>query len=366
MAATRWQQIVEEIRAQIETGIRRPGDRLPSERELAQHWGVSRMTAHRAMHELQRMGLVERKRKSGTIVTAAKPRRTGCIALLAHHSHDALEMSYLRGIHTGLQEEIHLIVCDTQGNPDKEAHYLRRMAREADGIILLPTCEPENTPLIARLIESGTHIVCIDRYPEGVPVDAFVTDNYGSTIEALRYLITQGVSPIAHLSHPYLYISSVRERYQAYLDALREAGFSQPERWVRTFPAVPARYQASLTQMVADALVALHHDTPSLRAIFCLNDYHLMAVLEACAKLKRNVPDDLQILTFHDSLSLLPQTARCIHRLVQQPFELGKQAAERLRFLLEGHVSAPTIIRLPALFYPATLDANSSEGGSSI
>lgn len=366
MAATRWQQIVEAIRAEIDAGRRHPGERLPSESELAQQWGVSRMTAHRAMYELQRMGLVERKRRSGTIVTSAKSRRTGCVALLAHHSHDSLEMAYLRGIHAGLPEESRLIVCDTQGEPDKEAHYLRRMAREADGIILFPTCEPENTPLIARLLESGTHIVCIDRYPEGVPVDAFVTDNYGSTLEALRYLITQGVSPIAHLSHPYLHVSSVRERYQAYLDALQQAGCARPERWVRWFPAVPARYQASLTQVVADALVALRHETPSLRAVFCLNDYHLMATLEACAKLKITVPDDMHILTFHDSLSLLPQTARSIHRLVQQPFELGKQAAERLRFLLEGHVSAPIIVRLPAHFFPMTSDANPLEGGLSI
>lgn len=363
MAASRWQQIVETFRSEIEAGIRRPGDRLPSESELAQHWGVSRMTAHRAMHELQRMGLVERKRRSGTVVTSVKSRRTGCVALLAHHSHDSLEMSYLRGIHAGLQEEFRLIVCDTQGNPDKEAHYLRRMAREADGIILFPTCEPENTPLITRLLESGTHIVCIDRYPEGVLIDAFVTDNYGSTLEALRYLIRHGIYPIAHLSHPYLYISSVRERYQAYLEALQEVGSPQPDRWIRWFPAVPARYQASLTQMVADALVALRHETPSLRAVFCLNDYHLMATLEACAKLQMSVPDDLQILSYQDSLSLLPQTARCIHRLVQQPFELGKQAAERLRSLLEGHVSTPMIVRLPAHFFPATSDANPIEGG---
>ncbi|GBC95782.1 Arabinose metabolism transcriptional repressor [bacterium HR16] len=366
MATTRWQQIVEAFRADIETGRRRPGDRLPSESALAQQWGVSRATAHRALHELQRMGLVERRRRTGTVVTPIKPRRTGCVALLAHHSHDSLEMSYLRGIHAGLPEETHLIVCDTRGEPAKEAHYLRRMAKEADGIILFPTCEPENTPLIARLLETGTHIVCIDRYPEGVPIDAFVTDNYASTLEALRYLIAQGASPIAHLSHPYLHVSSIKERYQAYYNALREAGFTQPERWVRWFPAVPACYQASFTQMVADALVALRHETPSLRAVFCLNDYHLMATLEACANLKISVPDELQILSFQDSLSLLPQTARRIHRLVQQSYDLGKQAAERLRSLLEGHISTPAIVRLPARFYPITSDANPLEGGLSI
>jgi GntR family transcriptional regulator of arabinose operon len=358
MSATRWQQIVEAFRAGIEAGQWRHGDRLPSEAELARQWGVSRMTAHRAMNELQRLGLVERRRRSGTIFSSGKRRHTGCVALLLHHSHDSLEMSYLRGIHAGLPEEVRLVVCDTKGDASREAHYLRRMAHEADGIILFPTCEPENTPVLARLLEAGTHVVCIDRYPEAISVDAFVSDNYGSTLEALRYLVAQGAHPIAHLTHPYMYISSLRERYTAFLDALREAGYTKPEQWTRQFPAVPPRYQPSITQMVADAITVLRGEDTPLRAVFCLNDYQLVAVLEACEQMNLRIPEDLQVLTFHDSLSLLPQVAQRLHRLVQQPFELGRRAAERLRSLLEGQISSPTVLRLPVQFYPATTDAN--------
>ncbi|MCS6949212.1 MAG: LacI family transcriptional regulator [bacterium] len=364
MGAGRWRQIAENLQAQIERGEWRTGDRLPPETELARRWGVSRMTVQRAMHELQRLGLVQRRRRAGTVVTSARMKRAaGYIALLAHHSQDLLEMAYLRGIQSGLPEEVHLIVCDTQGDAEREASYLRRMAKEADGIILFPTCDPENTPLLIRLLESGSHIVCIDRYPEGVSVDAFVTDNYQSTLEAMRYLVARGVAPIAHLSHPDLHIPAVRERYQAYLDALREAGFPQPERWVRWIPGVPPCYTPYLVQIVADALVALRCHTPSLRAVFCVNDHYLMATLEACAQLKLTVPDDLQILSFQDTLSLLPQMARSIHRLVQQPLELGKQAALRLRSSLEGRMAEPTVVRLPAQFYPAVVDANSVKGG---
>ena len=45
-----------------------PGDRLPSERELAERLGVSRMTARRAIEGLVRLGLLERRSTSGTYV----------------------------------------------------------------------------------------------------------------------------------------------------------------------------------------------------------------------------------------------------------------------------------------------------------
>lgn len=96
--------------------------------------------------------------------------------------------------------------------------------------------------------------------------------------------------------------------------------------------------------------------------MFCLNDYHLMAVLEACDELGWRVPDDLQILSFHDCVSLLPQTNRRLHRLVQQPFELGRLAAERMMLYLKGQPLVASVVRLPATFYPA--QNTSSQGGS--
>lgn len=63
------------IRADLEGRIRSgelaPGDRLPTERELCEEFGVSRATAQRAVSTLVEAGLVVRRRRAGTIVTAA-------------------------------------------------------------------------------------------------------------------------------------------------------------------------------------------------------------------------------------------------------------------------------------------------------
>src|SRR5512146_3316819 len=60
------------IQKRIEAGQLKPGDPVESERFLAKTYGVSLMTARHALVALEREGMVERKRGSGTFVAPAK------------------------------------------------------------------------------------------------------------------------------------------------------------------------------------------------------------------------------------------------------------------------------------------------------
>ncbi|MFG1710911.1 GntR family transcriptional regulator [Nonomuraea sp. M3C6] len=65
-----YRRIVAELRARILTGDLRPGDRMPSIRQIAQRWGVAVATATKAMAALRDEGLVEAKVGAGTVVSA--------------------------------------------------------------------------------------------------------------------------------------------------------------------------------------------------------------------------------------------------------------------------------------------------------
>ncbi|WP_433221224.1 TetR/AcrR family transcriptional regulator C-terminal domain-containing protein [Microtetraspora malaysiensis] len=65
-----YRRIVAEIRARILSGDLRPGERMPSIRQIAQRWGVAVATATRVMATLRDEGLVETKVGSGTVVSA--------------------------------------------------------------------------------------------------------------------------------------------------------------------------------------------------------------------------------------------------------------------------------------------------------
>jgi len=61
-------QIKNDLRAQIEGGHLKPGDKLPSETELATLYNVSRMTVRQAITDLVEEGKLHRRRGVGTFV----------------------------------------------------------------------------------------------------------------------------------------------------------------------------------------------------------------------------------------------------------------------------------------------------------
>jgi DNA-binding transcriptional regulator YhcF (GntR family) len=68
-------RIVEDVRGRILAGDLRPGDRIPSVRQIAQRWGVAVATATRAMATLRDDGLVVATVGSGTVVSDHARRR---------------------------------------------------------------------------------------------------------------------------------------------------------------------------------------------------------------------------------------------------------------------------------------------------
>jgi GntR family histidine utilization transcriptional repressor len=69
----RYAEIQRTLERAILSGEWRPGHRVPSEQELTERYGCSRMTVNRALTALANAGLIVRRRRSGSFV--ATPRR---------------------------------------------------------------------------------------------------------------------------------------------------------------------------------------------------------------------------------------------------------------------------------------------------
>ena len=61
-------QIIEEFKRQIVAGLLKPGDKVPSQRDLAAQIKVNANTVQRAYREMEILGLVETLRGQGTFV----------------------------------------------------------------------------------------------------------------------------------------------------------------------------------------------------------------------------------------------------------------------------------------------------------
>lgn len=63
-----YQEIIQQVKAQVISGELAPGDRIPSEREIADQLGVSRAAVREALIAMEVMGLVESRPGDGTFV----------------------------------------------------------------------------------------------------------------------------------------------------------------------------------------------------------------------------------------------------------------------------------------------------------
>jgi GntR family transcriptional regulator len=158
-------QLADAIRKRIATGAIRTGDALPSERELSQSTGISRVTVRKGIDALFREGLLSRRHGSGTYIA---PRIEQPAALLAGFSADMAS----RGKVPGSRLVEHKVGAPTP----EEALALalgvgasvRRLSRvrTADGeplaieratvpVALLPDYAPDQTSLYAALEARG-------------------------------------------------------------------------------------------------------------------------------------------------------------------------------------------------------------------
>src|SRR5579863_2342619 len=62
-------EVFDTLLSEIASGRFRPGDRLPTETELAKTFSASRTTISRAMRDLKGRGLLNRQRGGGTHIT---------------------------------------------------------------------------------------------------------------------------------------------------------------------------------------------------------------------------------------------------------------------------------------------------------
>ncbi|GAA7760912.1 GntR family transcriptional regulator, histidine utilization repressor [Cupriavidus metallidurans] len=125
--AALYRQVKEYIARQIQSGVWKPGDRVPSEQELVNRFSVSRMTVNRALRELSEQGRVVRVAGVGTFVAEQKPQSTllsvvnlqdeirmrghdyACDVILVERVSAPIEVAAALELHTG--ESVYHSVC---------------------------------------------------------------------------------------------------------------------------------------------------------------------------------------------------------------------------------------------------------------
>ena len=169
-------QVREYIEDRIRSGEWEPGTRIPSENELVELLGISRMTVNRAIRELTVEGFLFRLQGVGTFVTKQKPQT----ALMEIKS-IADEIKERGGIHSC---EIHLLQEETV-SPEL-----------ADEMGLSPGGRVYHSIMIHRDKEQAVQVAERFVNPEVVP--DYLKQDY-TTITPSEYLLS--VAPVTEAEH---------------------------------------------------------------------------------------------------------------------------------------------------------------------
>ena len=175
-----YERIVDELRGEILTGRRAAGERLPSEHELADHYGTSRPTVRRAVARLKAEGLVVTSQGRGAFVRP-KPHVRLLITGGNYRKHRALGLPGFnaQALEQGQAPEQQLLEVGTVSAPAEVAMRLgvedgspvvvRRRVFSADGepVALCDSYYPaglaDGTPIAqARKIRGGVHALIED------------------------------------------------------------------------------------------------------------------------------------------------------------------------------------------------------------
>jgi LacI family transcriptional regulator len=214
-----------------------------------------------------------------------------------------------------------------------EPEYERRTISQVlysglvDGVVVSSMLTDD--ALIERLVESNHPFITVGRHPTNEKVSYVDVDNRLGAYQAVNYLLRSGRRRIATITGPQNMIAG-QDRYQGYLEALRERGIST------SLDLVAEGDFSDQGGYLGMKRLLLHNPD----AVFAASDAMAFAAMRAIKESGRSVPGDIAIIGFddipHSALATPPLTT------VRQPIQrTGSLAAETLIDMIEHPDPAP-------------------------
>ncbi|WP_409294080.1 GntR family transcriptional regulator [Peribacillus sp. SCS-26] len=317
-----YEKIYLDLLNQIETEQLKPGDQLPTEKELASQFGVSRITSKKAVEKLVQIGAIERIRGKGSYVSERLPDMStlnkksspapseipedepnGLIALIIpDFFKDSFGRNIMKNIEKRCAEKNYsLVVKLTYGSQEEEDEAINTMVQlGVKGILIYPVNGQHYTASILRLVLEGFPLVLIDRYLKGIPVCSVYTDNKKAAQNLTEFLLTQGHDHIAFVSPPEEDTSSIEERIQGFQAAYLKKGIAVSPDLLLTemFSTLPTFEKSDEFQEDLIKLRKFIEENAHVTA-FIACEYEIASVLSHVLKsLGKSIPADYAIACF--------------------------------------------------------------------
>lgn len=319
---------------EIESGRWKEGARLPSEAQLVERFGHSRITIGRALRDLQNAGFISRRAGSGSFVSQ-ESRNTKHFSfglLIPDLGETDIFDPICRGMMASPLARDHALLWGSASSATDPGDATSRgqrawqlcrqyIDRRVDGVFfapveMTPVAGDVNHRIVAALDAAHIPVVLLDRtvtpYPDPGVHDLVGIDNRRAGYVMTEHLLQLGAERIVFVRQP---------NGATTVDA-REAGFREAMHAHRA----PNSHQ-HVARLDPDDRAVIHAllDTHTPDAIVCANDRTASRLMQTLRRLHIDVPRDIRLVGIDDVefASLLPVP---LTTLRQPTHELGEVA----------------------------------------
>ncbi|OCT16686.1 GntR family transcriptional regulator [Paenibacillus pectinilyticus] len=345
-----YERIFETLREEILQRKYNIGDRVPSEKELADDYNVSRITSKKALEMLAEVGLIVRKPGKGSFVaeegepaseTASSEDRGKhtLIGLVITDFGNTFGTEMIYGMEQASAEnDSFLVLRRSFGIPENEEKAIRSFLElGVDGIIVFPAQGEFYNAEILKLVIGQFPLVLVDRHLKGVAAASISTDNISAARTGTDYLLDLGHKQICLLTPPPMDTTAVEDRIEGFVRAHAERGvLVDRSLWLDEITSTLPNsfHQPNIDQdihMIKEHL----RNNPDITALFAI-EYNIALLAKAAVEqMGLQIPEDISILCFDSPPTTLGSGYRFTH-MIQNEDEIGRLAVENVLKLKRG------------------------------
>lgn len=221
----------------ISENLGMPSFKLPTEMEIAQLQGISRITVRKAFKELCDLNLLIRIKGKGTYINDNVTRDMLSPFLATPNTSDFKKIAlilplpitnnqHLIEIFSAILEattDMKLLVSSSNMSMEREQELISEYIRmNADGIILYPIDNDLYNPTLIQLAASNFPIVLIDRYLPGLDFGHVSSDHKTALAVAVKHLLERGHEHILFFNSNVKTNTALTMRQESYITTLNE------------------------------------------------------------------------------------------------------------------------------------------------
>jgi len=322
--------IISDLRRRIHTAGFKPGDRLPTQKELAQELGVSVVTIGQAMLHLQEEGLVLAARGRGTIVSkrrtpSSSKSKTYGLLITAANVNDPVLAIPVKAIQQACSQTGHQLRILPCGHSPVTRKQLKIWTKDFDACFVVGTSRPDFVQAIGAL---GKPVIFHGEfYREPCPAWAgqYTVDVEAISMISLQFLVNLGHQKILLLrSGGTCYMESLGTCFTSSAQHLKiEEGFHQ-----LCFPLDSDG--TALPQMLRD-------DYNEITALIVDGGLRAGRILHTLGRAGIRVPEDISLFALNsveEHLLITPHLAR----IEADCFRLGEKLLAMAEAMIEDNV----------------------------